>query len=212
MLAERLADTIFPLGQGFLLYASLIMVVGPQNLFVLKQGLRRRHLFVTATFCTLADFFLTGFAVGGLGVVISDSQKLTFITTLGGALFLTYCGVRSLGAAWCFRPLTGDGKDHLVPLSISLKGTVIVTLSFALLNPAAYVDTLLIVGTASAQYPTEKRTLFGAGAVLASGLWFFTLTYGSSRLSPLLQHPKAWRALDIISGSIMISMACYLLA
>ncbi len=195
---------------GFLLYAGIVVAFGPQNLFVLQQGLRRQHLFVTALLCTLADLFLIGIGVGGMGAAISANHALSTITAVAGIVFLAWCGLRALRTAW-----RRQGAVALQPASttaLSLKGTVVAALGFAFLNPAAYVDTFLMFGAASGQYALDGRLLFWAGAVLAAGLWFFALTYGASRLAHLFHHPRAWQTLDVVSGCIMLGMAAALYA
>ncbi len=199
---------IHPLGtmaHGFLLCAGLIIAIGPQNLFVLRQGLQRRHLLLTALLCTFFDFVLIGLGVGGVGTAIAANQPLVTISTLGGATFLFGYGVRAFHSAW-IAPATVDQHLREVGL-ISVKGTVLAAASFAFLNPAAYVDSLLMIGATSGRYPLEERLLFGLGAVLASALWFFILTYGASRLSFLFRNPTAWRTLDLISGCVMVGLA-----
>lgn len=194
--------------QGFLLCASLIIAIGPQNLFILRQGLQRRHLLLTALLCTFFDLVLIGLGVGGVGTAIAANERLLMISTFGGATFLFGYGVRAFRAAW-IAPTMVDGHLREVGL-MSVKGTVLATATFSLLNPAAYVDTLLMIGTTSGRYPLDERLLFGLGAVLASALWFFTLTYGASRLSFLFRHPSAWRTLDLISGCLMVGLAATL--
>ena len=202
--------SIFPdstpvISQGFMLCASLIIAIGPQNLFVLRQGLSGQHLFATALICTLADLILISIGVGGLGTLIAGSDTLITVATLGGAAFLAGYGLCSFRSAWRYQSATSRQPSTLVPMS--LQGTVLATLSFSLLNPAAYIDTILMVGTTSGQYPLDERFIFGIGAVLASGIWFFALTYGSKRLTPLFQHSIAWRALDAASGCVMFGIA-----
>jgi L-lysine exporter family protein LysE/ArgO len=191
--------------QGFLLCAGLIITIGPQNLFILRQGLQRRHLFLTALLCTLFDLVLIGLGVGGLGTMIAANEPLRIVTTIGGATFLLGYGVCALRSAWVAQAAVQHLRQETGLLSV--KGTVLATVSFAFLNPAAYVDTLLMIGTTSGRYPIDERLFFGIGAVMASALWFFTLTYGASHLTPLFRRISTWRALDLISGCLMISLA-----
>ena len=191
--------------QGFLLCTSLIIVIGPQNLFLIRQGLRRRHLLITALLCTLFDLLLITAGVGGLGAALAADERWVTITTLGGTAFLLGYGVKALHAAACCQPVvtappTAQG-------GLNLKSTLFATASFAFLNPAAYIDTVLMIGGTSSHFPVDQRLFFGLGAVAASGLWFFTLLYGSSRLAPFLRHPTAWRTLDLVSGGTMIVTA-----
>lgn len=191
--------------QGFLLCASLIITIGPQNLFLIQQGLRRRHLLLTALLCTLFDLLLITVGVGGLGAVLAADQRWLTVTTLGGTAFLLGYGVRSLHAAACSQPLLAS--PPATAGSLSVKHTLLATASFAFLNPAAYIDTVLMIGGTSSHFPVDERLFFGVGAAVASGFWFFTLLYGSSRLASLLRHPTAWRALDLVSGGTMIVAA-----
>jgi L-lysine exporter family protein LysE/ArgO len=199
---------LFPflvLVKGFLLGAGLIIVLGPQNLFLLQQGLRRRHLFLTPLLCTLCDLVLITLGVGGVGAAIAGDERLLTAITLGGAAFLLGYGVRSLRSVWYTQPATIPEPTAITPLS--LKGTILATLSFSLLNPSAYLDTVLMIGTAGSQFPIDERVVFGAGALLASALWFFSLTYGASRLGPLLHRPAAWRMFDLVNGCLMVGIA-----
>lgn len=193
------------LARGFLLCASLIIAIGPQNLFLIQQGLQRRHLLSTALLCTLFDLVLITVGVGGLGAALAADERWLLVTTLGGTVFLLGYGVRALHAAACYQP--GLAASPSAPRGLGFKGTLLATASFSFLNPAAYLDTVLIIGGTSSHFPVDERLLFGMGAVAASGLWFFTLLYGASRLAPLLRHPTAWRALDLVSGSTMIVTA-----
>lgn len=194
-----------PLAQGFLLCASLIIVIGPQNLFLIQQGLRRRHLLLTALLCTCFDLVLIGVGVGGLGAVLASDERWLTVTTLGGTAFLFGYGVRALHSATYCQPVLTPAPS--AGGGLSLKGTLLATASFSFLNPAAYLDTVLMIGGTSSHFPVDERLLFGLGAVAASGLWFFALLYGSSRLAPLLRHRTAWRALDLVSGGAMIVTA-----
>lgn len=205
MFIQFYSDSLRPLLQGFILCAGLIIVIGPQNLFLLRQGLHRRHLLVTALLCTFFDLVLIALGVGGLGVAIAANQQLLTATTLGGSAFLLGYGVRAFHSAWC-TPAAAKW-EHDTARQLSMKGTLLATLTFSFLNPAAYIDTLLLIGTASGRYPIDERFIFGAGAVMASALWFFLLIYGSSRLTPIFTHPFAWRTLDIVSGCIMVGIA-----
>jgi len=201
------ANSLLPLSQGFLLCASLIIAIGPQNLFILQQGARRQYLLLTALLCTLFDLLLIMLGVGGVGATIAANEQWLMATTLGGITFLLGYGVRSLRSAWIAQPAMNSLTDSRM---LTLRGTILATVSFSFLNPSSYIDTVLMIGTASSRFPFEQRFIFGVGAVIASALWFFALIYGSSRLAPLLQRPIAWRVLDLISGSLMIAIAASL--
>lgn len=209
-MTATLSNSINPLVQGFLLCASIIIAFGPQNCFLLRQGLRRRHLFITALFSTFAEIVLITLGVGGLSALISTSGALHTIITVAGVVFLSWCGIRALYSAW--RP----GSDEPQPTTThsatkNLQATILITLSFAFLNPASYVDTLMIIGSKSLLFSADQRIIFGIGAILASTFWFFTLTYGASKLSLLFRSKVAWRLLDVTSGCIMLLIAATIL-
>jgi L-lysine exporter family protein LysE/ArgO len=210
MTAAMHTTSINPLIQGFLLCASIIIAFGPQNLFILRQGLRRQHLFVTAFFSTLADLVLIALAVGGLSTLISTSSAIHTVVTIAGIVFLVWSGGRSLLNA--YRPRTTPAVAPSFSAGKSLQTTIIATLGFSFLNPAAYLDTLVIIGSKSLNFPDNQRLVFAIGALLASGFWFFTLTYGASKLSPIFRSQSAWRTLDVISGCIMLAVATTIVA
>lgn len=199
------SDLITVVSQGFLLCASLIIAVGPQNLFILRQGLRRQHLFLTALLSTLVDLLLISIGVGGLGSFISANSQLLTAATWGGATYLLGYGISTLRAAWYNH--TSTSLNLTAAAGAGLQKTVVALLAISFLNPAAYLDTILMVGTTSGQYPVDQRIFFGIGAAIASAIWFFALTYGSSRLKPLLGHRLASRTLDLVSGCIICGVA-----
>ncbi|MCW1967831.1 MAG: LysE family transporter [Anaerolineae bacterium] len=199
-----------PFLQGFLLYAGIIVAFGPQNLYLLRQGMRRQYLFATVLVTSLVDIALIGLGVGGLGAMITGSQTLLRWGAWVGSIVLCLFALRSFRSAW-------DGQDFqnayfAQSTSATLKGAVVSAMSFSLLNPAAYVDTLLVVGTSSSQYAVDERMLFGFGAMLAACIWFFGLTYSASRLSAFFRNAASWKVLDILSGCVMLWLAVSLFA
>lgn len=202
---ELLLEPFPTFARGFILCASLIIVIGPQNLLVLKQGLQRQHLFAAAFTCTLLDFVLISLGIGGLGGLIGADELIMTIALYVGALCLGVYGLLAWRSAW--RGAAAALGSSAVPTTDSVRKTIAATLAVSTLNPAAYIDTLLLIGTTSGQYAADERIFFGIGAMVASTLWFFTLAYGSSLLAPLFSRPLAWRVLDILSGSFMFGMA-----
>jgi L-lysine exporter family protein LysE/ArgO len=190
---------------GFLLGASLIIAIGAQNAFVLRQGLMRRHVFVICLICSLADAVLITAGVGGLGALVAASPRLIVVVTAGGALFLgCYAGLAFHRA---IRPgalrATGDGAG-------GLKAAVAACLAFTFLNPHVYLDTVLLLGSLSGRFAGEARIAYGAGAAVASFAWFFALGYGARLLQPLFARRIAWRVLDIAIGLVMAGIAASL--
>jgi len=194
---------VTPLVKGFGMGASLIMAIGAQNAFVLKQGLKRHHLFLTAITCFICDSILIVLGVTGLGMIIDDFPVLVNALRWGGALFLVAYGIRSFISV--FNPhalvaeLDGPKKNRVATLAALL--------AFTLLNPHTYIDTFLILGNVGAQHPIDEQMHFMIGALGASFAWFFGLTYGASALSPVFRNPRAWQILDAVMGFVMLSIA-----
>lgn len=180
MLAVTLNPSLMPFIHGFLLCASTIIALGPQNMFVLRQGLRRQHVFATALFSSLADVVLIMMAVGGLSAVISSNNHFRTGITVLGVMFLIYIGIGALRRA-CRK---GEASPALIsqPATSGIRTTIIATLCFAFLNPGVYVDTLMVIGSTSLNFAVVERLSFAIGAVMASTTWFFTLSYGASKL------------------------------
>jgi len=191
---------------GFLLGAGLIIAIGAQNAFVLRQGLKRRHVFAICLVCALSDAVLIVAGVAGLGSWISGSPQLINFVTVAGALFLTVYGL--LAARRVLRTETLAPSDEG---ETSLKAAMAACLAFTFLNPHVYLDTVILVGSLSAAYAGTARFAFAAGAVLASFVWFFGLGYGARLLTPLFSRPAAWRILDGLVAMIMWSLAATLL-
>lgn len=192
---------------GFLLGASLIIAIGAQNAFILRQGLLRQHVFVLCLICALSDAVLIAAGVAGLGTLISSSPRLIEAVTIAGGIFLLSYAV--LAARRAFKPevliaaKAGEG---------SLKAAIAACLAFTFLNPHVYLDTVLLVGSLSAAYTGAARIAYGAGAALASFVWFFGLGYGARLLQPVFARPAAWRVLDILIAVVMTAIAIGLLS
>jgi len=192
---------------GFLLSLSLILAIGPQNAFVLKQGLKRHHVFWVCLICALSDGVLIALGVSGFGALVDAFPAIESIARYGGALFLTGYGIKSFISA--FR-----ASHHLDPagdLPDTLIKTVLTCLAFSWLNPHVYLDTVVLLGSIATQYEGVSRLHFGVGAVSGSLVFFFSLGYGARFLAPLFHLPRAWKVLDFVIGLIMLSIAASLL-
>lgn len=187
---------------GFFLGASLIIAIGAQNAFVLRQGLIRNHVFIIVSICALLDALLIAAGVAGVGTLIAQSPLLISIVTLGGALFLASYAILAFK-----RALRPDAMIASNDQRLSLKAAIATVLAFTLLNPHVYLDTVLLVGSLSAAYEGNARIAFGIGAMVASFVWFFSLGYGARLLAPLFSKPMAWRVLDTIIGVVMSLIA-----
>jgi L-lysine exporter family protein LysE/ArgO len=194
-------------GTGFALGGSLIVAIGAQNAFVLRQGLRREHVAPIVAFCAVADAVLMVAGVAGLATVLGQAPALTGWLTAGGAAFLLAYGLRALWRA--LRPgslQSGAGNGGL-----SLAQALAQCAAFTLLNPHVYLDTVLLVGSIGAQMG-EQRWWFAAGAASASVVWFTGLGFGARWLAPVFARPQAWRVLDVLIGVVMLALAAALAA
>lgn len=191
------------LGMG----AGLIMAIGAQNAFVLRQGLLRRHVFICALICALCDMVLISAGVAGMGSVIVAHPTLLAVAKWGGAAFLAVYGIRSAIAAFRTDGMTAASGDVG-----SRAAAVAAALSFSLLNPHVYLDTVVLLGAIGGQQPDGGRLYFALGAMSASVLWFFSLSYGARLLAPLFARPVAWRVLDGIIAVVMWAIALSLLS
>ena len=199
-------ELLVPLLQGFGLGAGLVIAIGAQNAFVLRQGLMRRHVFVAAGVCAVCDVALILLGVGGLGTLISEVRILAEVARWGGAAFLFFYGFLSFRSS--LRPGRLEAADGAP--SGNLRAAALTALALSLLNPHVYLDTVVLVGSVGAQYPPEERTAFALGASAASVAWFFGLAYGAAWLAPLFRRPVAWRLLDALVGCLMWAIAASL--
>ena len=195
-----------PALEGFLLGASLIVAIGAQNAFVLRQGLARRHVFAVAGFCFLADAILITAGVAGLGTLVQRSPRLLTVVTIAGAAFLLAYGGLALRRALHPDALSARGaaEPRLAPALMT-----VAALTF--LNPHVYLDTVVLLGSLSARHAGLARAAFAAGAASASAVWFFGLGYGARFAAPMFARPAAWRVLDFIIAVVMGAIAVSLL-
>ncbi|MEM6407249.1 MAG: LysE/ArgO family amino acid transporter [Pseudomonadota bacterium] len=191
---------------GYALGFSLILAIGAQNAFVLRQGLRRSHVFAVCLTCSLSEVVLVSIGVFGFGKIADLAPWITTFMLWGGALFLFVYG------AFCFRSAWrgSDGLQASEGKQMSLKATILACLAFTWLNPHAILDTVVLLGALAAQYG-EARGQFGAGAISAAATFFFMLGYGARLLAPIFAKPKAWRVLDTLIGVTMWSIAAALI-
>ena len=189
---------------GFLLGLSLIIAIGSQNAFVLKQGLKREHIFFVCLFCAVSDALLISAGVGGFGAVTARYPQVISIAKFVGVLFLLGYGLHSLYASVrVSHAMSVDGQ-----VVTSLKKALLLCFGFTWLNPHVYLDTLVLVGMVSTG--ASSKLVFAAGAISASFFFFFALGYGARLLRPLFAKPKAWNILDAFVGILMLYLAWHL--
>ena len=200
--------TVFAKGAATI--GGLIIAIGAQNAFVLKQGLLKAHVLPVVLLCFACDIVLCTLGVFGLGSALGNSRTWSGVLALGGALFLLYYGWRSLRTAFSARHAALRAAGAHQP--DSLKAVLATTLAVTLLNPHVYIDTLMLVGGVAASLPDNtQKAWFLAGGVCASGLWFFALGFGARLLEPLFAKPRAWQVLECVIGVVMWWLAWGLL-
>jgi L-lysine exporter family protein LysE/ArgO len=193
--------------EGLLLGAGLIIAIGAQNAFVLRQGLARRHVFAVTTVCALSDVLLIVAGIAGLGGLMREAPGLLLAITLAGAAFVAGYGVLALRRA--ARP----GYLEAAPRAeTGLAATIATCLALTWLNPHVYLDTVVLIGALSARYVGGEAVAFGAGASAASILWFYGLGFGARLGAPVFSRPQAWRVLDVAIGVVMLLIAARLIA
>ncbi len=192
--------------QGLVLSLGLIVAIGAQNAFVLRQGLRREHVGSVVLFCAVADAVLITAGVLGMAQALGESPGLARALALAGAAFLAVYGWRALRRARRPQRLNAaDGGEGL-----SRGAAVAQAAAFTLLNPHVYLDTVLLVGSIGAQQPAALRGWFVAGASTASLCWFGLLGFGARWLAPWFARPRAWQVLDGLIGITMWVLAALL--
>ena len=200
---------------------SLIIAIGAQNLFVLRQGLRREHVFLVAAICAVSDAILIALGVSGVGFVLQSVPWLVDVVRWAGAAFLVVYGLLAARRAW--RPsghvLNGDDRPSAdagpgtrgaagprgVATRPRLLPVALTCLALTWLNPHVYLDTVFLLGTVANTHG-EDRWLFAAGAMAASIVWFFGLAFGARYLGRWLSTPRAWRILDAVIAVVMIAL------
>tara|TARA_R110002020_G_scaffold36894_61_gene111140 strand:- start:1414 stop:2010 length:597 start_codon:yes stop_codon:yes gene_type:complete len=190
---------------GSALGFSLILAIGTQNAFVLRAGLRNQHVLAICLVCALSDALLIAAGVGGMGALIAALPALERVMRWGGAAFLFAYGARAFWSAW-----RGGGTLQAAGSPAGLRGALTTCLALTWLNPHVYLDTVVLLGSVSAQF--APRWLFAAGAMVSSFVFFFSLGYGARLLAPLFARPVAWRVLDGLVGAVMWGIAAGLLA
>ncbi|ELB2894442.1 LysE/ArgO family amino acid transporter [Vibrio alginolyticus] len=200
--------SLWVLLQGFGLGASMIIPIGAQNAYVLNQGIKRNHHLTTATICSVLDMIFISLGIFGGGAILSQNEILLTSVTLGGIAFLSFYGLLSLKSA--FKPESeSESKGEIVARG---RRTVILgALAVTVLNPHLYLDTVVILGSIGGQFEGHDRIAFALGTILASFVWFYTLSIGAAKLGPTLSQPKVKKTIDIAIAMMMFTIA-YILA
>jgi L-lysine exporter family protein LysE/ArgO len=192
---------------GFALSATLIIAIGAQNAFVLRQGIRKEHVAPIVAFCAIADLLLIGVGVAGLASILGDSPTLVALLTIAGSAFLVWYGIRALQRALLPQSLRAAAGNE----PLSLANAMAQAAGFTLLNPHVYLDTVLLMGSIGTRQPPDMRIWFVGGAACASGVWFTSLGFGARLLAPIFARARAWQVLDTVVGLTMLSLAVLLI-
>ena len=183
---------------GFSIGFSLILAIGAQNAFVLKQGLIRQNVFLVCLICAASDAILITLGVSGFGEIITEYPIIEKLARIGGALFLFTYGVLNLYSA--------QTKTHALEptkkIQKSKRKTILTCLGFTWLNPHVYLDTVVMLGSISTQF--ENTAAFALGAISASFVFFFSLGFGASKLTKYFEKPRTWKVLENLIGILMI--------
>lgn len=197
---------------GMVLSLSLIMAIGPQNAHVLRMGLQRQHVWLTVAICILADVVLIALGVLGLAQLGGLSDKLQGALVGGGVLFLAYYGWEALRRFLNPAPTTlSASTEPEAHTPVTRRQAVLSALAFSWLNPHAWIDTAVLIGTASLAYGAPGNTVFGLGAAVGSTVWFLALGVAMFWLGRRLSSPLVWRALDGLVALMMWGTAAFLL-
>jgi len=209
-----LTSLVAGLGLGL----SLIVAIGAQNLFVLRQGLRREHVLAVATICAVSDAILIALGVSGIGLALQAAPWLIDVVRWAGALFLVGYGLLAARRAWrpsgaalsASAPAAGEPAAAAsgsattgVVTRTRLAPVLLTCLALTWLNPHVYLDTVFLLGTVATTHGAD-RWVFAAGAMTASVIWFFGLAFGARLLGRWLSTPRAWRVLDAVIAVVMI--------
>jgi L-lysine exporter family protein LysE/ArgO len=192
---------------GLILGGSLIMAIGAQNAFVLRQGLLRAHVALVVVLCILIDVALTTIGVGGLSASLGRNPLALEALAVAGACFLGWYGLGAVRRACAIQSLAAAPTRGVQ----SARGVLLQTLAVSLLNPHVYLDTVMLIGSVGVQQPAALRPVFLAGVWTASFGWFAGLGFGSRLLAPVFARPIAWRVLDALVAIVMWGIALTLL-
>ena len=195
---------MFALFSGLFAGLSLIIAIGAQNAFVIRQGLTRQHVFLVVAICAASDALLISLGAGGLGALIQAHSGVLEVVRWFGVVYLTWFGIKSLRAALASQVLNAASQPVL-----SGKKVVTTTLALTFLNPHVYLDTVILLGAIANQFP-GKTWYFAAGAMLGSLIWFSSIGYGAQAASKYMSKPIFWKVLDLLIAGVMFGVAAYL--
>ncbi|MBX9244394.1 amino acid transporter [Actinotalea ferrariae] len=187
---------------GLVTGLSLIVAIGAQNAFVLRQGIRREHVLTVVAVCATADALLVSAGVAGLGALVTEQPVALAVARYGGAAFLLVLAVQA-----ALRARHPERLDPSTAAPAGHRGVLLTALALTFLNPHVYLDTVVLLGSVANQHGPTGRWHFAAGAAVGSVLWFTALGFGARRLRPLFARPRAWQVLDVVVAVVMVVVA-----
>lgn len=189
--------------EGMLLSAGLIIAIGAQNAYVLKQGIQNNHVFVVATVCFLCDFILMSLGILGVGTFVAKNQLLQLLLAGGGMLYILWFALQSFLSIRHPQRLELKNTESAGTIKMVIVGALAITL----LNPHVYLDTVVIIGGIAGTLETEHKPIFLMGVLTSSAIWFYGLAYGARKLAPLFRKPITWQVVNFLIGSMMLFIA-----
>lgn len=193
---------------------GLIIAIGAQNAFVIRQGIKGEHVFAVASVCSLVDILLIAVGAGGVGTLIAQSPTLRGIAAWGGAAFLLVYGALAFRNMLNVKPGAWDEAERSAETHAAAgkraagrNRTMLAAFGFSVLNPHVYLDTVVMLGGIAAQYDPDPRLIFALGAMSASLVWFFGIGYGATRLAPFFRTPLGTRVLEGTVCAVMWTVA-----
>ena len=189
---------------GLLAGLSLIIAIGAQNAFVIRQGLTKKHVLLVVAICALSDAVLIFLGIGGLGAIIQGLPWLLEVIRWFGVVYLAWFGIKSLRSAFKNQSLDASGVQ-----SGTASKVVLTVLGFTWLNPHVYLDTVILLGSIGNQFG-DGKWIFATGASVASVLWFSAIGFGAKAASSVMRKPSFWKILDIVIAAVMFSIAIML--
>jgi len=195
---------VIAFSSGLVSGLALIIAIGAQNAFVIRQGLQRQHVLTVVLFCAISDALLIAAGTAGLGRAIESAPEVLEIVRWFGVTYLIFFGLKSIRSAFSHNVLTLEQAAV-----VSRRKIILTVLALTFLNPHVYLDTVIFLGSLANQFPSEKW-LFSSGAMAASFMWFFFIGFGSKMAARFMLKVIFWRILDLAVAAIMFTLAAYL--
>ena len=189
--------------EGILLSAGLIIAIGAQNAYVLKQGVQNNHVFFVTTICFLCDFVLMSLGILGVGTFVAKNQILQLLLAGGGMLYILWFALQSFLSI----RQTQSMELRRADAPGTIKAAIIGALAITLLNPHVYLDTVVIIGGIAGTLEADHKPLFLLGVLTSSAIWFYGLAYGARKLAPIFRKPLTWQILNFLIGLMMLFIA-----